>query len=110
MTLLRTAAAMTAVLFVAAVPPWHPADAETIRIEVKGLVFSPATVTAHVGDVLEWVNDDFVAHTATARKGEWDVKLPPHATGRSEAKSPGKIEYYCRYHPNMKGEITIAPQ
>jgi plastocyanin len=75
-----------------------------------GLVFSPATIAAHVGDEVEWTNEDFVVHTATARHGEWDINLPPHATGDVELKKPGKIEYYCRFHPNMKGEIAIAPQ
>jgi plastocyanin len=56
------------------------------------------------------VNDDFVAHSATARNGGWDVMLPPHQTGRTIVKKPGKVEYYCRYHPNMKGEVTIAPE
>jgi plastocyanin len=83
------------------------APAETVRVEAKGLVFSPAALTAHVGDTIEWVNADFVAHTATARNGEWDVKLPPHATGRTVFNAPGKLEYYCRYHPNMKGQITV---
>lgn len=83
------------------------APAETIRVEAKGLVFSPAASTAHVGDTIEWVNADFVAHTATARNGEWDVKLPPHATERSVLNAPGKFDYYCRYHPNMKGQITV---
>ena len=75
--------------------------AETIGVGAKGLVFSPAALTAHVGDTIEWVNADFVAHTATARHGEWDVKLPPHATERSVLSAPGKFDYYCRYHPNM---------
>lgn len=104
MKLLRSIGFAVASALVAA----NLAHAETIRIEAKGLGFLPAAVPAHVGDVIEWVNDDFVAHTATARNGEWDVKLPPHATGSAEAKTPGKIEYYCRYHPNMKGEITVT--
>jgi len=83
------------------------APAETIRVEVKGLVFSPAALTAHVGDTIEWVNADFVAHTATARNGEWDMKLPPHVTERTVLNAPGKLEFYCRYHPNMKGQITV---
>ena len=56
------------------------------------------------------MNNDFVAHSATARNGDWDVMLPPHQTGRTFVKKPGKVEYYCRYHPNMKGEVTIAPE
>jgi len=101
---------IVAVLLAAASPAGRGALAETIRVEVKSLAFAPAAITAHVGDTIEWVNDDFVAHSATARNGDWDVMLPPHQTYRTFVKKPGKIEYYCRYHPNMKGEVTIAPE
>jgi plastocyanin len=106
----RRALRAVAVLLAAASPAGSGAMAETIRVEVKNLAFAPASITAHVGDTIEWVNNDFVAHTATARNGDWDVKLPPHQTGRTGVKKPGMVEYYCRYHPNMKGEVTIAPE
>ena len=82
--------------------------AETIRVEIKDLAFVPAAITAHAGDVIEWANDDFLDHTATGKNGEWEVNLPADGSGRIEIKAPeGELEYYCRYHPNMKGEITI---
>ena len=86
------------------------ARAEIIHIDVKGLGFAPADASAHVGDTIEWKNEDFVAHTATARGNEFDVRLAPKATGRAVIKGAGKIEYYCRYHPNMKGTITVGQQ
>jgi plastocyanin len=85
------------------------ASADTIRIEITELSFRPMAISARVGDTIEWVNDDFVAHTATARNGEWDIELLPHATGHIELKNSGELEYYCRFHPNMKGEIAVAP-
>ena len=91
-------------------PIEHLASAAAIRIEVKGLAFAPAEVTAHIGDTIEWMNDDFVAHSATARDGQWDVKLPPHASGRTVIRSAGNVEYYCRVHPNMKAVITVEPK
>jgi len=100
----------TALLLGIIAPIEHVASAADIRIEVKGLAFAPAEVTSHIGDAIEWVNDDFVAHTATARGGQWDVKLPPQASGRTVIKSAGKVEYYCRYHPNMKAVITVEPK
>jgi len=100
---------MTAALLGIAVPVWTFASAETIRVEVKGLAFIPAQIKARVGDTIEWANEDFVAHTATARDGAWDVMLPPHTLDRIVLKRPGQFEYYCRYHPNMKGEIDVAP-
>ena len=49
------------------------ARAETIQVKIEKLAFMPSQVTAHVGDTIEWVNADFVAHTATARNSAWDV-------------------------------------
>jgi plastocyanin len=99
-----------AVLIAIAAPMGNITSAGTVRVEVKGLAFAPAQISAHVGDTIEWMNDDFVVHTATARNGQWDVKLPPHATGRTVVNSVGTVPYYCRYHQNMKAEITVVPQ
>ena len=85
-----------------------PAMADTIRIEAKGLTFEPAEVSAHVGDTIEWTNSDFVAHTATARNRDWDIVLPPHSMRQMALKKPGDIEYYCRFHPAMKGKISAG--
>ena len=52
------------------------ARAATIQVKMEKLGFVPAEITAHVGDTIEWVNSDFVAHTATARDGSWDVLIP----------------------------------
>lgn len=85
-----------------------PAQAKTIQITVKGMAFSPASVTASVGDTIEWVNKDPFAHTATV-KGAWEVMLPVGKSGSREMKKAGTIDYYCRFHPNMKGKITVTP-
>jgi plastocyanin len=82
--------------------------AETVRIDVDKLTFIPAQVSAHVGDSVEWVNADFVAHTATARNKAWDVTIPAKGVGRVTLKRPGVIDYYCRFHPNMVGRIEVA--
>jgi plastocyanin len=60
--------------------------AETVRIDVDKLAFTPAQVSAHVGDTIEWANGDFVAHTATGRKKEWDVTIPAKGIGRVTLK------------------------
>jgi plastocyanin len=85
-----------------------PAAAETIRVDVGKVSYAPADVAAHVGDTIEWVNGDFLAHTATARNKEWDVMIMPNKTGRIALKRAGNIEYYCRFHPNMLGRISVV--
>ena len=86
-----------------------PAHAATIQIVMQDLVFAPAEVTAKVGDSIEWVNKDVFAHTATARNGDFDVNLPPKKTVTSVLSKAGTVEYYCRFHPNMKAVLKIAP-
>ena len=91
--------------------------AETIQVKIENLAFMPSQVTAHVGDTIDVggvepgaddVNADFVAHTATARDGAWDVMMAPSATASIVLKSDGTVDYYCRVHPNMTGRITMV--
>ena len=86
-----------------------PAHAATIEITMENLVIAPAEVSAKVGDTIEWVNKDILAHTATARNGDWDVTMPPKKTVTLVLTKAGTVEYYCRYHPNMKATLTVAP-
>jgi len=86
-----------------------PAHAATIQIVMENLVVSPAEVSARAGDTIEWINKDVFAHTATARNGDFDVTIPPNKTVTSVLKKAGTVEYYCRFHPNMKAVLTIAP-
>jgi plastocyanin len=85
------------------------AHAATIQITVQNLVNVPAEATAKVGDTIEWINKDVLAHTATARNGDWDVMIGPNKTGRVVLKKAGTVEYYCKFHPNMTGRLTVAP-
>jgi plastocyanin len=85
------------------------AHAATIQITMENLVVSPLEATAKVGDTLELINKDIFAHTATARNGDFDVMMPPKKTVTYVLKKAGTIEYYCRFHPNMKAVLNVAP-
>jgi plastocyanin len=86
-----------------------PAHAATIQITMDNLVIAPAEVLAKIGDTVEWINKDIFAHTATARNGDFDVPMPPKKTVTSVLKKAGLIDYYCRFHPNMKATLIVAP-
>src|ERR1700704_1717230 len=85
------------------------AHAATIQITMENLVVSPAEATAKVGDTVELINKDILAHTATARNGDFDVAMPPKKTVTFVLKKAGAVEYYCRFHPNMKALLNVAP-
>ena len=84
------------------------ARAEVIEIKAEKLAFAPAQIAVHVGDTIVWVNADFVAHTATARNGAWDMMMPPNTKKELVLKSAGTVDYYCKFHPNMIGKITVT--
>lgn len=84
-----------------------PVHAETIEVTISNLVFSPAELKAKVGDTIVWTNKDIVTHTATASDG-WDVIILENTSASQLLKKPGLVEYYCRFHPSMKGRITIV--
>jgi plastocyanin len=86
-----------------------PARAATIQITMDNLVVSPAETSAKVGDTIEWINKDVFAHTATAKSGDFDVMLPPKKSATFVLKKAGIVDYYCRYHPNMKATLKVAP-
>jgi plastocyanin len=84
------------------------AQATDIQITIDRLVYAPAEVSAKVGDTIEWVNKDALAHTATANNNDWDVMVGPNKTTRLVLTKPGEVDYYCKFHPNMKGRLTVV--
>jgi plastocyanin len=85
------------------------AHAETIQVTIEKLVFAPVEIKAKVGDTIVWINKDIVAHTATVQ-GDWDVMIAANKSATLVLKKAGNVDYYCRFHPNMKGRITITPK
>ena len=86
-----------------------PAGAATIRVTIDKMAFSPAEVRARPGDTIVWVNQDAFVHTATQRKG-FDLIIPPKKSASTVVTKAGSVDYYCRYHPNMKGRVIITPE
>jgi plastocyanin len=85
-----------------------PAHAGTIQVTIN-LIFSPTKITTKIGDTAVWRNKDIVAHTATARGG-FDVMIEPDKSASLVLTKAGIVDYYCRFHPNMTGRITITPE
>lgn len=80
-----------------------------IHVTIERLEFLPATIEAKVGETIEWINKDPFVHTATV-KGGWEVLIPPGKTATHVVTSNDSVEYYCRFHPNMKGRIKVSNQ
>src|SRR5262245_65800508 len=86
-----------------------PEREETIQVTIDKLVVAPAEVNAKVGDTIEWINKDALVHTATATNGDWNVNIASSQRGQIVLKKPGPADYFCKFHPNMKGRVVVAP-
>jgi plastocyanin len=77
-------------------------------VVMKDIGFQPTELSVSRGDTVIWKNEDFVPHTATARDGSWDSKtIDADSSWRYVADDPGRHDYYCVFHPNMRGTITV---
>ena len=81
---------------------------EVVQVKINDLAFVPAEITVKVGDQVEWVNEDFIDHTATANSGEWDVMVPAGKSGQVQLGHAATITYFCRVHPGMTGTIHVS--
>jgi plastocyanin len=86
-------------------------ESRTVEVVIKkDMTFNPEKLTIKAGDNVVWVNEDAVAHTATATDGSWDTGLIP-AGGRSKAitfKRAGTVQYVCTPHRRMmKASIVV---
>lgn len=106
---MRTVTRMAAIFVLLQIASVEAALAgEVVQVKIGDLAFTPAAITVRVGDTVEWVNGDFIDHTATAQGGEWDVIILAGKTGRLELTEPGTVAYFCRFHPNMTATIHVA--
>ena len=87
----------------------HPLPAEAARyiIEIKNMSFGPPPSHLLVGDTIRWKNDDIFRHSATARRGDFDLDLAPGAQGEAMLKKAGVLTVFCRYHPAMTMRLMV---
>ena len=101
--------ALAALLAMAAAQTAHAHGPQ--QVTIGKLVYAPAETTLHVGDTITWVNNDPIAHTATAKAdapgGPWEVMLPPGKSATMQMMTAGTIDYSCRFHPNMKARLIV---
>jgi plastocyanin/mono/diheme cytochrome c family protein len=70
--------------------------------------FVPTAITVSQGDTVTFTNQDFVAHTATAKDGTFDTgKLEAGQSKKIVASKKGTFPYFCRYHPRMVATLTV---
>jgi len=85
-----------------------PSAPSTASVDVHDFAFAPATVTVAVGATVTFRNSGAASHTATARDGSFDVTVAPGASTTVTLARSGTYAYYCKFHPQMVGSITVV--
>ena len=87
---------------------------ETVEVTLKDTAFDPANATVKAGSTVKWTNEDTVGHDVTKAGGPGPDFSSGDPGGMNEGDSfeatltaPGKVDYVCTVHPNMKATITV---
>jgi plastocyanin len=111
-TLLRlagiSAASAAATVMIVAGGPLLANDANVVR--QAGNEFDPGELSVPVGAVVEFVNDDTVAHNVFSRtlNNEFQLSLmAPGSTAQRRFARAGRVEVRCAVHPRMRLIVTV---
>jgi plastocyanin len=87
---------------------------EAAAVKMSGIKFAPDSVTVARGDTVTWTNDDNVGHDVTKTGGPGAAFKSGDPGGMMKGDTfsqtfdtPGKVEYVCTVHPNMKATVTV---
>ena len=86
-----------------------PAVATDYTVVLDKMKFGPLPAELHPGDTIIWQNNDIFRHSATARDKSFDVNLPSKTEVRMAVGAAGTVEFFCKFHPGMKGTLVISP-
>lgn len=91
------------------------ATAATFRVRVQDFAFAPATINAHVGDVIvwRWVNGMHTTTSTSVPAGArtWNSPVDSaHIQFRYRIQVAGTYQYQCNFHfaQGMVGTINVT--
>jgi plastocyanin len=78
-------------------------------VQIRGMKFSPKIIDVEIGDTIIFKNNDNAPHTATSKGKSWTTDLLNFGDEESIEIQDGMVtDYFCKYHPMMKGKIRIV--
>jgi plastocyanin len=85
--------------------------AAALVVHIKDYAYDPPKLDVKPGEKVTFVNDDKVAHTATANDKSFDTGMIDPGKSKTvtvKAGTTGTDSYFCTVHNYMKGAIDIA--
>ena len=88
------------------------AEAADHQITIKNMKFSPAKVSAKVGDTLSFVNNDPDDHDLYTSSAKFGVNLPNvtknGGTAQMALHQTGRFDLECGIHPDMLLTVSVT--
>lgn len=87
---------------------WAESVAE---VRIEGYRFLPAEISIQAGDSVRWVNDEKrTSHSVVfpAEGGLESERMFPQESWQRRFEKPGRYEYHCGPHPEMKGVVVVG--
>jgi plastocyanin len=80
----------------------------TVNVSIKDFKFNPQPVSAKVGDVVAWKNDDSAPHSATMDDGSCDTDtINVGSSAMLVFTKAGTYTYHCKVHPSQMKGFTV---
>ena len=79
------------------------------QVTIETLKYSPETIEIKKGETVKWTNNDLAPHTVTSQTGDTfnSGSIDPDSSWSYTFSQPGTFPYYCTFHPEMKGTVTV---
>jgi plastocyanin len=109
----RSLASLAAALAVAAglavsQTPAGGADVPAPQVRIENFRFEPAEIVVTRGGTVTWLNRDEELHAVVAADGSFaSPGIDTDARYSHEFDAPGRYEYRCALHPQMKGTVVV---
>ncbi|MGI0081319.1 MAG: plastocyanin/azurin family copper-binding protein, partial [Nitrososphaerales archaeon] len=73
--------------------------------------YSPQNITVVMGlnNTVEWISHSLAYDTVTSTTGSFSHSFSPGGTFEYTFPAQGVYDYYCTYHPWMKGTVVVLP-
>ena len=85
-----------------------PAKPQTHKVTIKGMKFTPASLTIKAADTVTWENADDRDHTVDAADNSFNSgNIGPNAAFSFTFNKAGKFPYNCGLHPRMRGQVVV---
>jgi len=83
----------------------------TVDIRIEGYQFVPAEVAIKAGDTVRWTNHEKrTSHSVLFpfEGGLESERLFPEESWQRRFEKPGRYDYHCGPHPEMKGVVVVG--